>query len=82
MCVYVDFLLFQPIIDARRLIDRRPRFSDLLLSRPPPPPSNVDSAEELDTPRFVKVLLFISLSSLRNRFLCVRIFRNLGIFVV
>lgn len=31
----VDFPLFQPIIDARRLIDRRPRFSDLLLSRVP-----------------------------------------------
>lgn len=56
VCVYVDFLLFQPIIDARRLIDRRPRFSDLLLSRPSPP--NVDSTKELDTPRFVKVLLF------------------------
>lgn len=56
VCVYVDFLLFQPIIDARRLIDRRPRFSDLLLSRPSP--SNVDSTKELDIPRFVKVLLF------------------------
>lgn len=56
LCVYVDFLLFQPIIDARRLIDRRPRFSDLLLSRPSP--SNVDSTKELDIPRFVKVLLF------------------------